>query len=202
MAEDEIQNAAGQTTGFLKKKAGPLEVWQWAVGVVGLVAAYLAYKSFKGGGASGQPATVGGTISSVPPGDLGTTQPQTALSGQLQNIEGQLGQIASQTSPAAIQANSNPSGTSSSTLGGLANWQAFTQSPAALSLADTNSQAYVTAQYESILGRAPDTSGLQYWEGQLGSAPTQAQVTAENQAFLGATANEIAQREQTITPTP
>lgn len=196
MADDEIQNVKGQTMGFLKKKAGPLEVWQWAVGVVGLFAAFLAIRSYKSGSSSAgaqQAAQDINPISSAPPTDLGTTGAQTAISGQLQNVESQLTALRQQ--PTGVQANTNP-GASSGAVGGFANWQAFENSPAALSLAQRDPNAYVTAQYQSILGRAPESSAvIAGWTNQLGAAPTAASVTQENKAFEAATANEIAQRQ-------
>ncbi len=200
---DEITDASGKTTGFLKKKAGPLEVWQWGVGVVGLFAAYLAYKSFTGGGAS-TTASASPSVSTVPPSDIATTGANTALSGQLQDVLTGLGGLSAQVAAVpgqtvtAVQANPNP-GSSSGATGGYANWQAFASGPGGLALADKSQQAFVTAQYQGLLGRAPDTQGLAFWESQLGSAPTQAQVTQENAAFQAATANELAARQTTAT---
>ncbi len=213
MAEDGGGFAAGAEGGF-KRKLGPLEVWQWGAGVVGLFALYFAYRSYRGGGAAttGATATTTPSVSTVPPSDTATTGAQTAVTGQLDNITRGLSGLSAQVAavpqavltavpaltaaPTAVQANPTP-GSSSGATGGLANWQAFEASPAALSLADTNQSAYVTAQYQSVLGRAPDTGGAAFWEKMLGSNPTQAQVTAENQAFLGATGPEIAARQAT-----
>lgn len=193
MADDEIQNAAGKTTAFLHRKAGPLEYWQIGVGIVGLVLAYMVYRARSGGASSSGTAQAAqdlNPISSTAPGDLGTTGQQTVLSGQLQNVESQLSALRAQ--PPGIQANQNP-GQSSGAVGGFANWQAFENSPAALSLAQTNPNAYVTAQYQSILGRAPESQAvIAGWESQLGTTPTAASVTQENKAFEAATANEIA----------
>jgi hypothetical protein len=41
-----------------------------------------------------------------------------------------------------------------------------------------HSGSYVTALYQDILGRAPDPGGLQFWQGQLNSGSTMAQVAA------------------------
>lgn len=197
---DEIQDAGGKTTGFLKKKMGPLELWQWGVGVVGLFAAYLAYKSFTGGGQAAA-ASTSPSVSTVPPSDTATTGANTTLSGQVGDVQTTLGNIADAVAslpsqiPTAVQSNPTPGSSGSGAVGGFANWQAFENSPAALSLAQTNPNAYVTAQYNDVLGRAPDAPGLAFWQGQLGSNPTQAQVVAENQQFLGATGKEIAARQ-------
>jgi hypothetical protein len=192
---DEVPGAPG---GILHKKLGKFEYWQIGVGVVGLFGVYLAYKSFSGGSSATTAATTASPlISTTPATDLGTTGAGTALSGQLADLQTSVGNLATQvaaSSPQAVQANGTP-GSSSGAVGGFANWAAFENSPAALSLADTNPNAYVTAQYQSILGRAPDAAGQTFWEGQLGTAPTAATVTQENQAFQAATANEIAQRQ-------
>src|ERR1700752_599352 len=93
---DETPDATGKTTGFLKKRAGPLEYWQWGLGVVGLFAAWSAYKAYKGGGTSSTTASASPSVSTVPPSDIATTGANTALSGQLQDLQTTVGNLATQ----------------------------------------------------------------------------------------------------------
>ena len=89
---DFAEEGAGKAGGFLKKKAGPLEYWQWGASALGLLLAYLAYRNYSAnsaGGAASAPATntsLPGTGSS--PTDIGTT-----ISGQLTDLTGQVGAL-------------------------------------------------------------------------------------------------------------
>lgn len=225
MPEDGGGFAAG-AEGGLKKRLGPLEIWQWGAGVVGLLALYLAYKAAKGGGTS-TTASASPSVSTVPPSDIATTGANTAVTGQLTNITTGIDKLATQIAAlpqqvTAVSAPSNSGGTSSPSGGGLLSlvgqgqngqpvdqagasyWQSFLSghtmgqtflaiegTPQATSYAQSNPGGFVNAQYNQLLGHPGDAAGLAYWQGTLGSNPTQAQVTQESQAFLGSAKGEV-----------
>ncbi len=224
MAEDGF---ATEAEGGLKRKLGPLELWQWGAGVVGLFALYFAYKTYKGGGTS-TTASASPSVSTVPPSDLATTGANTALSGQLQDLQTSVGYLGAQIAnlpnlgaPPGVSAPTNSGGTSSASGSGLLSlvgqgqngqpvdqagaqyWQSYLSghnlaqtflaieaTPQATQYAQANPQGFVGAQYQEVLGRQAAPSEIAYWQGQLGSSPTQATVTQESQAFAASSLNE------------
>ena len=140
---DFAEEGAGKAGGFLKKKAGPLEYWQWAAATLGVVFAYLAYRNHVSASA-GAPASAPATDTSLPgtggnPTDLGTT-----ISGQLTDLTGQVG---------ALQ----------NTVAGL------TSGAAATTTQSTNGFSSDVSNLYELTGRSPDTSGAQYWQGVVNS---------------------------------
>lgn len=191
MAED----FGGKAEGGLKKRIGPLEVWQWGAATLGVVFAYLAYKQHAANSTSGAPASVGATNTALPgtggqPTDIGTT-----ISGQLTDLTGQVGalqQSVAGLAPGGGTPSTNQSGFSADItnlygltgrtpdVGGAAYWQSvvntqgvgqavnqFAATPEAQGFAASNPAGFVSAEYQTELGRTPDAAGLAYWQGQL-----------------------------------
>lgn len=184
MADEAITDATGKTTGFLKKKVGFLEVWQWAAAAAGILVAYMAYRNYiANAGASTPTATVGNPISTSPITDLGATGTQNALAGQLADLQ----QVLAST-PTAVTAPTNSGQTSSAN--NLAQFTSFSGSPAGLQLAQSNPNAYVNLEYQDVLGRAPDTSGGSFWAQNLGPKTTGSQLAQQNAAFISAAQQE------------
>ncbi len=116
--------------------------------------------------------------------------------------------IANQPPPVGVPAPQNPPGDAVSRLYGLVGrapdtqgagywtgflsghsasqaYSAFSATPEAQAYARSNPQGYVTAQYQELLGHAPDAGGLAYWSGQVAANPAQ-----ESAAFLGSAKRE------------
>lgn len=196
MAEfgEEVGSKAG---GGLKKKIGPLELWQWGAATLGVVFAYLAYRNHVANSA-GAPSSAPATNTSLPgtgasPTDLGTT-----ISGQLTNLTGQVGQLQNQVAglgtggTPTVQSSNGFSSDVTNLYGlvgrspdtaGAAYWQnvidtqglsnavnQFAATPEAQSYAASNPQGFVNAEYSTVLGRTAEPAGLSYWQGRLSTA--------------------------------
>ncbi len=185
----------------LKKKVGPLELWQWGAATLGVLFAYLAYRNHaanKAGGPSGAPAT----STTLPPGGANPTDLGTTISGQLTDLTGQVGQLnaaeaasnVAGTSPVA--ATTTPSGNGfsdainnlyasigqSPDTAGAAFWQSKINAgdPYVLNeFAASAPSAYVTQQYKTA-GISPDAAGLAFWQGQIGTVGAAQETKAFN----------------------
>ena len=147
----------GGKLGFLKKKAGPLPVWGWAV-AGGLLLGLMLYLRSRASASSstGSPTAVGTPVGS---GATGFTADQL---GQLQGLIN--GSVASAMPGASTTpAPATDTGTTSTT------------SPAV-----TNPLAqFVNAEFGNLLGRPADAGGSSYWANQLaGGQSSQQQFLA------------------------
>jgi len=198
---DEVHAPSGATTGFLKKKIGPLEVWQIGVGIAGLFLAYMAYKNHAASSAGG-PSSAPATSTTLPAGGAAPTDIGTTISGQLTDLTGQVGALQNQIGTLSPSGGA-PATTTQSTNGfssditslysqigaspdvaGAAYWQAKLGQPGLLDqFVGSNPQAtsgFVTQEYQTQLHRAPDAAGAAYWQGQvqmLGATAEQAQFS-------------------------
>jgi hypothetical protein len=198
---DAVEGGGSKVAGGLKKKVGPLEVWQWAAATLGVVFAYLAYKNHASNSAGGPGQAA--TNTTLPPGGAAPTSDTTVLSGQLTDLTGQVGALQQSVAglspgggaPSTVTTNGFGSDITSlySQIGaspdaaGAAYWGAQSQSGLLDRFVGSTPQAtagFVTQQYQSNLGRTPDAAGLAYWEGQVGKVG----ATQEQAQFKAATA--------------
>lgn len=211
LAENFEAAPAGGGKFSLKKKVGPLEVWQWGAATLGVVFAYLAYRNHAANAAGG-PSSAPATATTLPAGGGSPPSGETTLSGQLTDLTGQVGALQQSVAGLGnvpVAATTAPSGTGFSNditnlyglvgrspdASGAAYWQnvintqglnaAVTQvagTPEAQAYAAANPTGFVQAEYTTELGRTADPAGLAYWQGRLQTAGAPAQA----QAFGGA----------------
>lgn len=201
---------------FLTRKYGPLSGWAWAlIGAVvigGFV--WLRHRGSSSGATAGAAAPVGTPVGS---GATGFTADQlgqlqgivngSVASSLANNAPG--GGTASPTGPLTNPLSQYVNGEytnllgrsgdsaginywTSQLLGGQSTQQQFTtfeSTPEAQAYAQSNPQAFVSGQYETLLGRQPDSAGLTYWTNQI----TQNHLTAgqESAQFLQAAQPEL-----------
>jgi hypothetical protein len=207
-----VSVAAEEGANFLTHKLGPLPMWGWIVSV-GAGAGIFWYVKSKAA-ASGTAAQTSATQTSAPDVFGASGYPSSVQASNvggydyapadsfLQQLQGELGTI--QGSTAATQTAVTTTGVPLSTTGQQQVQQAassaISTTPPPVTVATAPGQAPVTAsnpleaaiesQYQLVLGRAADPSGLSFWENYYVTQGPQ----AEAQAFNAAAQKELASR--------
>lgn len=202
---------------FLTRKYGPLSGWAWglivAIGIGGIMmlrrrassgstaAASAPVGTPTGSGATGftqdQLGQLQGLVNGSVASSLANVAPGGGPSSSTAPVTNPLAQYVNREYTNLLGRSGDQSGVdywTNQLLAGQSTQQQFTTftgTPEAQSYSQSNPQAFVTGQYETLLGRQPDSAGLAYWTGVLQQNHGSHAAAAESAQFLQAAQPEL-----------